>query len=70
MSEVICSGCNRRTITSLSMGSSEKNAAECYVAVEEGQIVKGCGYDRADVIYKKFAGQLPTDKSVGLYLTS
>jgi hypothetical protein len=57
MSEIICKGCNRRTITSLSMGPSEKEATECYIAREDGQIVKGCGYGRADALYKKLADE-------------
>jgi hypothetical protein len=55
MSEVICKGCNRRTITSLSMSPSEKEATECYVALKNGLIVKGCGYEHADTLYKELA---------------
>jgi len=63
MSEIICKGCNRRTITSLSIGPFEKEAIECYVALENGQIVKGCGYERADIFYKELADKYLKDNA-------
>jgi len=55
MSKLICKGCNRVTISSMSQGASELEATACFVAMEEGKIVKGCGYDKGDALSKELA---------------
>jgi hypothetical protein len=40
MSEIICSGCGRQTISSMSIGVNEKNSVECFVAFEKDKTEK------------------------------
>jgi hypothetical protein len=39
----------------MSQGASELEATACFVAMEEGKIVKGCGYDKGDALSKELA---------------
>jgi hypothetical protein len=41
----------------MSQGSSELEATTCFVAVEDGKLVKGCGYDNGDPLDKKLADE-------------
>lgn len=60
LSEIICRGCNRRTITSMSRTLIDDNGADlCLVAwdTDNEKIVKGCGYHESDSLDKYLADQ-------------
>ena len=41
---ITCSACKRMTARCVSRGPTDREATECYVALENGRAVKGCSY--------------------------
>lgn len=54
---MVCQGCGRRTVSCVSKGTSEKEATTCFVAVEAGKLVKGCGYAGGDELDRRLADE-------------
>ena len=57
MSQMICQGCGKQTVSCVSRGPSEKEATECFVAWDKGNIVKGCAYNKADELDRRLADE-------------
>jgi hypothetical protein len=57
MPVIVCSKCGGTTNTAvcqwLNPMREDRKANECYLKVEVGVWVKGCGWERADPIYEK-----------------
>jgi len=57
MPAIDCAKCGGKTNTAVAHWLSpirpDKKAHECYLRVENGIWVKGCGWDNADPVYEK-----------------
>ena len=55
MPAIKCAKCGGLTNTAVSdhLGRKDHKANKCYIKVERGVWVKGCGYDDADPVYDK-----------------